>query len=180
MEYYRKQAKALVRNFRAGRREAIERAEAVLGERARERFLLGDAQYVIAREHGQRTWRELACAHEQAPSDRLGRIRGALDAARASWGEVGEVMLADGVRVRKRGHRYRVDDRGEAVARAGSPPGWLAVAERVVELEGMNVSRRGVVFVPAVEGGLDLASLALRIADTSDAVYVALLELDDV
>jgi hypothetical protein len=40
------------------------------------------------------------------------------------------------------------------------------------------VNRRGVVFVPAVEGR-DLAWLASRVAECSRAVYGALLELDD-
>ena len=37
MEYHRKQAKALVRAYRAGEREAVRRVEAILGDRARER-----------------------------------------------------------------------------------------------------------------------------------------------
>ena len=55
MEYHRKQAKELVRAHRAGEREATRRAMAVLGSRASERFLLSDAQYVVAREQGFRT-----------------------------------------------------------------------------------------------------------------------------
>jgi hypothetical protein len=45
--------------------------------------------------------------------------------------------------------------------------------------EGFNVNRAGVVFVPGFEGR-DLAMLALRLADTSRAVYAELLELVDV
>lgn len=36
------------------------------------------------------------------------------------------------VLVRRRGCRYDIDDQGTAVHKAGSPRGWLPVAERVV------------------------------------------------
>jgi hypothetical protein len=120
--------------------------------------------------------------------DRVSRIRAELDVARPGWGDVGEVVLdggaeyADGdpvaVRVRKRGYRYTVDDDGAAVARAGKPPGWLEVARDAVDAYALNVNRRGVVFVPAVEGGMDLAWLVTRIADCSAAVYRELLEFE--
>ena len=55
--------------------------------------------------------------------------------------------------------------------------GWLPVAEALVAEEGFNVNRRGVVFVPAMEGR-DLATLAARLAATSLAVYQELLEAD--
>jgi hypothetical protein len=77
--------------------------------------------------------------------------------------------------VRKRGRRYDLDDGGAAVARAGAPDGWLELAEEIVAEEGFNVNRRGVVFVPAVEGR-DLASLAARLSDSADAVHAALLD----
>ena len=57
-EYYRKQAKALVRAFRDGDGAAVERADAVLGPRARKRFQLSDAQHAIAVEHGYASWTE--------------------------------------------------------------------------------------------------------------------------
>ena len=50
------------------------------------------------------------------------------------------------------------------------------MAKRVVAEEGFNVNRAGVVFAPVVEGR-DLALLALRLADTSRAVFAELLEL---
>ena len=43
----------------------------------------------------------------------------------------------------------------------------------------LNVNRRGVVFVPAVEGGLDLAWLAYRLTRCSYAVHAELLETLD-
>jgi len=52
------------------------------------------------------------------------------------------------------------------------------VAQRVVTEEGFNVNRAGVVFFPAFEGR-DLALMALRLADTSRAVFAEVLELTD-
>lgn len=190
MEYHRKQAKALVRAYRAGEPEAVARADRVLGERAGARFLLSDAQHMVAREHGHRSWPELRRALAGPAEGRLGAIEAALGAARGEWGELGDVVLDGGiayvdgdpvqVRLRKRGPRYTIDDRGAAIERAGKPVGWLEVARRVAEDEHwLNVSRHGVVFVPAVEGGLDLAALALRVADASVAVYQEVLELDE-
>jgi hypothetical protein len=108
--------------------------------------------------------------------------------ARQGWGERAEAVFdaedeyAAGrpvrVHVRKRLHRYEFDDGGGAVAAAGRPPGWMDVAERVVAEEGLNVNRGGVVFVPGVEGR-DLGRLANKVAATSVAVYVALLDLWD-
>jgi hypothetical protein len=50
LEYYRKQAKHLLRSYEAG--------DAAARDRAAERFLLSDAQFVLAQEHGFRTWAE--------------------------------------------------------------------------------------------------------------------------
>jgi hypothetical protein len=56
LEYYRKQAKHLLRSHEAGDAAARDRAAEVLGDRAAERFGLSDAQFVLAQEHGFRTW----------------------------------------------------------------------------------------------------------------------------
>jgi ribosomal protein S12 methylthiotransferase accessory factor YcaO len=81
------------------------------------------------------------------------------------------------IRVRKRRHRYDISDDGAAWSKAGaSGRAALEAAERVVAEEGFNVNRRGVVFVPAVEGR-DIARLAERLAGCSLAVYAELLEL---
>jgi hypothetical protein len=56
LEYYRKQAKHLQRSYEAGDAAAQARAAEVLGDRAAERFLLSDAQFVLAQEHGFRNW----------------------------------------------------------------------------------------------------------------------------
>ena len=193
LEYYRKDARAFLRRFRAADPDAVARASAVLGERAPRRFLLSDAQHVVAAEHGHRSWAGFRRAVEAstplrpAGGDRHDAVASALAAAGRAWGDVGEALLETGaeylpddpilVRVRKRRIRYTIDDDGAAVEKAGRPPGWLDVAERVVRESWLNVNRRGVVFVPAVEGR-DLASLVLRIADTSRAVHAELLELD--
>ncbi len=58
LEYYRKQAKHLLRSYEAGDAAARDRVAEVLGDRAAERFLLSDAQFVLAQEHGFRTWAE--------------------------------------------------------------------------------------------------------------------------
>jgi hypothetical protein len=92
-----------------------------------------------------------------------------------------QVTYSDGepvvVRVRRRGRRIDIDDDGAAVARAraiGTTTRWLEVAQRVVAEDNLNVNRRGVIFVPAVEGR-DIDSLAARVARTSAAVEAELL-----
>jgi hypothetical protein len=168
MEYHRKQAKALVRAQRAGDPEAIRRAEVVLGARAHERFLLSDAQHVVAREQGFRTWHEL---------------RSAVGVERA-WIDGEDVVLPTGltygasgpaeVVVRKRGWRFDLSDGGRAVELAGRPKNWRSVAENVVDEYRLNVNRSGVVFVQSTEGRLE--SLVAGVAECSVAVYEALLE----
>lgn len=124
----------------------------------------------------------------QVPADaRLERMRSRLAAARETWYPDGEIVLDSGleylpgepvsVLVRRRGGRYAIGDGGAAVRKAGSPGGWLEVAERLVEEDALNVNRRGVVFVGAVEGR-DVALLAWRVAGTSLALYQELLEIE--
>lgn len=48
----------------------------------------------------------------------------------------------------------------------------------MVAADGLNVNRRGVVFVPLVEGR-DIASLAGDLARTSREVYLSLLDTGD-
>jgi hypothetical protein len=175
LEHYRKQAKALVRAFHDGDSAVVERANAVLGRRARDRFQLSDAQYVIAVEHGHVSWADFRHACETSGLDALAAV------------ERGEIVLPSELRyteglpvevfVRKRMHRYAIDDGGAAVRLAAKPQGWLAVAEDVVEELSLNVNRRGVVFVGTVYPRM-LESLVSRVAETSLAVYEALLELD--
>jgi ankyrin repeat protein len=81
------------------------------------------------------------------------------------------------IRIRRREHRYDIDDMGEAVAITGRPRGWLEAAERTVRAMGWNINRDGVVFVPAVEGR-DIDALVQRSAEASLAVLEAILELE--
>ncbi|MBE1582433.1 ankyrin repeat domain-containing protein [Nonomuraea angiospora] len=81
LEYYRKQAKHLHHAYAAGDAAAEARVADVLGERAADRFLLSDAQFVLAQEHGFRTWADFR-AHvesrattEERPVSRLLGIR---------------------------------------------------------------------------------------------------------
>jgi len=77
LEQYRKDTKRLVRDCNAGDRQALARAEDALGARARERFLLSDAQHVVALERGYRSWsemkRSLEAAAPERPVVRIGR-----------------------------------------------------------------------------------------------------------
>lgn len=76
------------------------------------------------------------------------------------------------IRVRRRAQWIELDDQAAAVELAGRPPGWLEVAERIVAEVGMNVNRRGVVFV----GGhrrRDMDPVVPRLAEASLAVYAA-------
>ena len=52
LEYYRKQAKHLQHGYETGDAAAQARVADVLGGRAAGRFLLSDAQFVLAQEHG--------------------------------------------------------------------------------------------------------------------------------
>ena len=122
--------------------------------------------------------------------EELETIRRTLEAELVEWDDRGELALDSGraygdgepvsVRVRRREHRYTIDDAGAAVAKAGKPRGWYAAAEQIVAADWLNVNRAGIVFVHSVRGReAMLPSLALRIADASVAVYEALLELED-
>jgi hypothetical protein len=117
--------------------------------------------------------------------DRLARLRTELDGFRASCGETSlaaglehrpdEAVLAV---ARRRARRWDLGDAGRAVELFGSPPVRLEDAESVVAERGMNVSRAGVVFVPAVERpDRDPAALAPRLGETSRAAFAELLEL---
>lgn len=64
------------------------------------------------------------------------------------------------------------------MALAGTEPGWLHAAGRVVGEEGMNINRRGVVFVQGF-AGRDLERLERKVSVASRAVYDTLLELAD-
>jgi ankyrin repeat protein len=85
--------------------------------------------------------------------------------------EIGPVL----VRVRCRGGRCEIDDRGWAVGSTGRPPGWHEVAGRTVAELGWNVARTGTVFVAAA-AGRDIDDLVRRTADAALAVRDAILD----
>jgi hypothetical protein len=96
-----------------------------------------------------------------------------------------ELQYADhepvSLRIKKRGRRYEIDDGGAAVSKARwfGVGEWEAVANEIADAHDLNVNRRGVVFVRAVEGGPDLAWLAFKVARCSYAVHAELLETLD-
>ena len=172
VEHYRHEAKELVRAHRVGDAAVRERAAAA-GTRS-DRFVLADAQLVLAREHGFRSWAGFRRALERSPLAAL---------AEQDLGEVvvdSGLVYGDGetvrVLVRKRLHRYSFTDQGRAVAKAGKPAGWREAAELAVEP--MNLDRQGVVFVP-VTAGRDLEDVLRRLADASRAVHEAVIVLVD-
>ena len=87
LEYYRKQAKHLLRSYEAGDAAARDRAAEVLGDRAAGRFLLSDAQFVLAQEHGFRTWAEFRAdiQSQRATGDRPVVRLWAAPGSYASW-----------------------------------------------------------------------------------------------
>ena len=106
--------------------------------------------------------------------------------------ERGEIVIDSGltydgitpvrVRVTKREGRYEASDDGRAMAAAGAKRGRLAFDERITVGEYcVNVSRQGVVWLPAVDrGDADwIAKLADLVAEGSVVLYEALLELDE-
>src|SRR6185437_807168 len=89
LEYYRKQAKHLLRSYEAGDAAARDRAAEVLGDRAAGRFLLSDAQFVLAQEHGFRTWAEFRAdiQSQHATGDRPVSRLWAAPGSYASWAD---------------------------------------------------------------------------------------------
>ena len=57
----------------------------------------------------------------------------------------------------------------------GATRDWLPLAAEVVELDGFNVNRRGVVFVSFGRVG-DVDELAVRLGECAYTVHAALLE----
>lgn len=159
MEDHRKDAKALVRAFRDGNADAIRRAERALGERAHARFLLSDAQHVVAFEQGHRTWKELRAA--------AARLETLLDTGLEY--RPGEAVL---VRTVRRGLRVRVSDDARAAAKAGFATVPEEVVRRIEDEFVVNVSRRGEVFLPGER-------MVRRIAEASLALYQELLDREE-
>jgi protein involved in polysaccharide export with SLBB domain len=91
-----------------------------------------------------------------------------------------EYLPGDRVRVRvvRREGRTRVGDDGAAVERAGRPPGWKDVKERIADELVVNVSRQGTVWLPVVACGPAEDEIVDRIGQASVALHQELLELD--
>jgi ankyrin repeat protein len=95
LEYYRKQAKHLQHTYETRDAAAQARVADVLGDRAAERFLLSDAQFVLAQEHGFRTWAEFRADIESQSTagDRpVSRLRGMSPGSLAS---LADTLLTD-------------------------------------------------------------------------------------
>ena len=135
LDQLRKDAKALVKAFRAGDGEARERARAVLGERAGARFLLSDAQHVVAREHGFRTWPELKHALEAAPRERpVARIGTApLSAYEQRVEELRAALAAGDEEALRRASIVQVPDPQVVVAREYGFGSWRELVAGVEE-----------------------------------------------
>jgi hypothetical protein len=115
-------------------------------------------------------------------------IRAQLDGLRAGDRDYDDATIETGlwyasgqpvrIHVRRREGRYDVTDDAAAVGLAGRRGDWLATAEDVVSAMGMNVNRRGVVFVTGFPRR-DVTDLVLRLAECSRQVYLSLLEASE-
>jgi hypothetical protein len=95
LEYYRKQAKHLQHSYETGDAAARARVGDVLGDRAAERFLLSDAQFVLAQEHGFRTWAEFR-AHVQSQSTTGDRpVSGPTLIGSSTYASLADALLTD-------------------------------------------------------------------------------------
>ncbi len=188
LEHYRKDAKQLLRAFRAGLPEARRRAYDALGGRVHERFQLSDAQHVVATEHGYRSWPQLKHAADHPEPEQpvesvqlagegedpepSGRSDAVIDTDLAY--RPGEPVR---LRVWRREQRLTVSDEGIALAQAGPPAEWRALAQRLERELYVNVSRAGAVWLPVVAAGPPRHVVERRIAEASLTFYQELLEL---
>ena len=171
VDRHRKDAKRLVRAYRAGDPEAVARVDRALGARARARFLLSDALHVVAVERGYRTWPDLKRSGESAGPERVDETR----QTDLAYGAGDPVC----VRVTRRGARFLFTDDAGGVDRSGRPPGWRDAAQRAVDADYLNLSRSGAVFVTANAPGRRRADdLVRRVAALSLAVYEEILDLE--
>lgn len=168
LEHCRKEAKRLLRAVSAGDADALARAREVLGDRVHRRFILTDAQHVVANERGYRSWPALA--HETAAPVR--------DESLVDTGleyRPGDPVC---VWVAHRERRVSVSDHGAALQKAGAAPGWERASARVLAELDINISRAGVVCLPVVAEGPSEEEVARRIGRASLIFFQELLELD--
>jgi hypothetical protein len=170
LEHCRKDAKRLLRAVSAGDAVALARARQVLGERVQQRFVLSDAQHVVANERGYRSWPALT--------------RETAEPARAeSIVDTGlEYRPGDPVHVwvLRRERRVSVSDHGAALDKAGAAPGWERACARVHAELDVNITRAGVVWLPVVAVGPGERAVARRIGRASLILFQELLEQEPV
>jgi Ankyrin repeats (many copies) len=98
VDHYRTEAKKLLGAVRDGDAGAVERAQRAIGDRVRARFVLADALYVVAVEHGHRSWPAFKRDVESqagATVRPVGRISAASSDAYTAWADR---LLADAQR----------------------------------------------------------------------------------
>jgi hypothetical protein len=172
LESYKKEAKRLLRDLYVGGAAALSRVERTLVSRPGERFRLSDAQHLVAREQGYRSWPELKRAAELESGPEV-RSETVLDTGRE---------YAPGAPVRvwvvHRHGRISVTDAGVAMRLAGGPSAWREVATSVERDLDVNVSRHGVISLPVVPVGPSEPAIVQRIGRASQSFYQELLDLD--
>lgn len=156
LEFDRKAAKALLREMRAGNREALERARAQLPHReaaSMANATLSDAQLVIAREYGFASWPRLVQYYggvaRQSPASRgfsdplrpvehyERRVRSMLKQHETGYGWAARTLAAYvpkffGMRPEElSGCAVTEDDARLAVARSTGNPSWAALLEQI-------------------------------------------------
>jgi hypothetical protein len=77
-----------------------------------------------------------------------------------------------------RERRVSVSDRGVALQKAGTTPGWKRACARVHAELDVNITRGGVVWLPVVAVGPSEADVARRIGHASLIFFQELLELE--
>lgn len=133
LQWYRKQAKDLVRRYRDGDDDARARVAEAIPER--ERFQLTDAQHVIAVEHGFRSWAEfkqwVETREPEPPVGRIGRVPLSMYEERAKAlasdvreGKEGALRRVRALLPRYEGGEITVRDAKVVVAREYGFPTW--------------------------------------------------------
>jgi hypothetical protein len=105
-----------------------------------------------------------------------GSLRGETVIDAGLWYAPGEPVCVSAVR---REQRLSVADGGAAIEKAGRPAHWREIADQVERALIVNVSRRGVVWLPVVAAGPSFETVVQRIAEASLDFYQSLLELRD-
>ena len=176
LEHCRKDAKRLLRAVAAEEPNGLARAGAVLGDRVARRFVLSDAQHVVAVEHGYRSWPALARDARRAAAPRPPEPADAETVIGAGLEYLPGVPVR--VWIRHRPHRTSVSDRGRALAQAGSPRGWRRACAGVHAELDVNITRAGVVSLPVVPVGPPEDEVTRRVARASLIFFQELLELE--